>query len=115
MVLIFAWLETLTKLAQTDILDYAHECQAKFARVIRPLSLRPCNGKNGAVTRDKNTWEHAKTVYAAGIGLRELARNMGIPEGTMLARASREGWTQQIATAKVAARPKLETEGVRAK
>ena len=35
---------------------------------------------------------------------------MGIPEGTMLARANREGWTQQIATAKVAARPELARE-----
>jgi hypothetical protein len=40
-----------------------------------------------------------KTAYAAGIGLRELARNMEIPAGTVLARAKREGWTQQIAAA----------------
>jgi hypothetical protein len=31
-----------------------------------------------------------------GIGLREIARNMGIPEGTVLARAKREGWTRDI-------------------
>jgi hypothetical protein len=59
------------------------------------------------VTRDKNTWEQAKTAYAAGIGLRELARNMGIPEGTVLARAKREEWTQQIAAAKLIERPQL--------
>src|SRR5262249_5558783 len=27
---------------------------------------------------------------------RELARQMGIPEGTILARAKREGWTREI-------------------
>jgi DNA invertase Pin-like site-specific DNA recombinase len=45
-------------------------------------------------------WEQIKTAYASGIGLREVARNMGIPEGTVLARAKRERWTQQIQTAK---------------
>jgi uncharacterized protein YjcR len=47
-------------------------------------------------------WEQIKTAYASGIGLREIVRNMGIPEGTLLARAKREGWTQQIAAAKQA-------------
>lgn len=46
------------------------------------------------------TWQQVKTAYAAGIGLREIARNMNIPEGTVLARSKREGWTQQIQTAK---------------
>ena len=32
------------------------------------------------------TWEQIKTAHASGIGLREIARNMGIPEGTVLAR-----------------------------
>ncbi len=41
-------------------------------------------------------WEQVKTAYASGIGLREIARNMSIPEGTVLARAKREGWTRQI-------------------
>lgn len=50
----------------------------------------------------KETWEQIKTAYASGIGLRELARNMEIPAGTVLARAKREGWTQQIAAAKQA-------------
>ena len=45
-------------------------------------------------------WEQMETAYASGIGLRERARNMKIPEGTVLARAKREGWTQQIQTAK---------------
>jgi uncharacterized protein YjcR len=44
-------------------------------------------------------WEQIKTAYAAGIGLRELARKMKIPEGTVLAHAKRQGWTQQIQVA----------------
>lgn len=51
--------------------------------------------------------ELMKTAYASGIGLRELARNMKIPEGTVLSRAKREGWTQQIATTKLIERPEL--------
>jgi hypothetical protein len=56
------------------------------------------------------TWEQIKTAYASGIGLREIARNMQIPAGTVLARAKREGWTRQIATAKIAQRPDLARE-----
>jgi hypothetical protein len=44
-------------------------------------------------------WEQIKTAYAAGIGLREIARKMNIPEGTVLAHAKRHGWTQQIQVA----------------
>ncbi|MFL6528032.1 MAG: hypothetical protein ACJ8IQ_08040 [Chthoniobacterales bacterium] len=51
-----------------------------------------------ALTSDH--WEQIKTAYAAGVGLRELARNMNLPAGTVLARAKREGWTQQIQSAK---------------
>ena len=51
------------------------------------------------------TWQQVQTAYAAGIGLREIARNMSLPEGTVLARAKREGWTQQIQTAKREAAP----------
>ena len=32
------------------------------------------------------TWEQIKTGYAAGIGLREIARKLSILEGTVLAR-----------------------------
>ena len=46
------------------------------------------------------TWEQVKTAYASGIGLRELARNTGIPAGTILSRAKREGWTREIQSAK---------------
>jgi IS30 family transposase len=48
-------------------------------------------------------WDRVKTAFAAGIGLREIARNMNRPAGTILARAKREGWTQQIEAAKQAA------------
>jgi hypothetical protein len=49
-------------------------------------------------------WEQIKTAYASGIGLREIARNMDIPEGTILSRAKREGWTRQIQSAKALAK-----------
>ena len=50
------------------------------------------------------TWEQMKTAYASGIGLRELARNAGVLEGTVLSRAKRQGWTQQIQSAKALAK-----------
>ena len=46
------------------------------------------------------TWAEIRTAYASGIGLREIARNMGIPEGTVLARAKRESWTREIQNAR---------------
>ena len=48
----------------------------------------------------ESTWAEIRTAYASGIGLRELARNMGIPAGTILARSKRERWTAQIANAR---------------
>jgi uncharacterized protein YjcR len=51
----------------------------------------------------KDTWEQIKTAYASGIGLREIARKMNVPQGTVLARANREGWTQQIKDAQAIA------------
>jgi hypothetical protein len=50
----------------------------------------------------REVWQQIKAGYAAGIGLREIARKMNIPEGTVLAKAKRQGWTQQIAAAKQA-------------
>jgi hypothetical protein len=50
------------------------------------------------------TWAEIRTAYASGIGLREIARNMNIPEGTVLARAKREHWTQQIRSVKALAK-----------
>ena len=52
----------------------------------------------------KSTWAEIQTAYASGIRLREIARNMGIPEGTVLARANREGWSRQIQNAKALAK-----------
>lgn len=57
----------------------------------------------------RSDWEQARTAYAAGIGLRELARKMGIAQGTMLARASREHWKQQVANATRAMRSETPT------
>jgi len=50
------------------------------------------------------TWAEIRTAYASGIGLREIARNMGIPEGSILSRAKREGWTREIQSAKALAK-----------
>jgi len=46
------------------------------------------------------TWEQIKTGYAAGVGLREIARKMDILSGTVLAHAKRHCWTQQIQIAR---------------
>ncbi len=43
-------------------------------------------------------WEQIKTAYASGLGLREIARNTGIPEGTVLARAKREAGHNRFKT-----------------
>jgi hypothetical protein len=54
-------------------------------------------------------WDQVKTALAAGIGQREIARNMNIPEGTVLAHAKRHGWTKQIQTVKQQAAPMQST------
>jgi hypothetical protein len=51
------------------------------------------------LTITNETWEQIKTGYAAGVGLREIARKLNVPEGTVLAHAKRHGWTQQIQVA----------------
>ena len=48
----------------------------------------------------ESTWAEVRTAYASGIGLREIARSMGIPAGTVLARAKRGGWTRRIEASK---------------
>jgi hypothetical protein len=53
----------------------------------------------------RENWEQVKIAYAAGAGLREIARKMNIPEGTVLAHAKRKGWTQQIHAAKQETNP----------
>ena len=50
-------------------------------------------------------WAEIRTAYAAGIGLREMARKLGIPAGTVLARARRERWTGRIRDAKALGSP----------
>jgi hypothetical protein len=50
------------------------------------------------------TWEQVKTAFAAGVGLREIARNMNISAGTILSKAKREGWTREIQSAKALAK-----------
>jgi hypothetical protein len=59
-----------------------------------PLAKRTVRSRISA-----DVWDQIKTAYAAGIGLREIARNMNIPEGTVLAHAKRHGWTQQLQVA----------------
>lgn len=49
-------------------------------------------------------WIQVETAYASGIGLREIARNMNIPEGTVLAHAQRKGWSHKIQFAKALAK-----------
>jgi hypothetical protein len=55
-------------------------------------------------TISKSTWAEIHTAYASGIGLREIARNMGISEGTVLAHAKRQGWTREIQNARALAK-----------
>lgn len=56
-------------------------------------------------TISADTWEQVRTAHASGIGLREIARSLGLPEGTVLAKAKRAGWTQQIKSARSLVRP----------
>jgi hypothetical protein len=65
----------------------------------RPIAKRSVRSRISS-----ECWEQIKTAYASGIGLREIARNMGIAEGTVLARAKREGWTRDIQNAKALAK-----------
>src|SRR5436305_5310908 len=60
-----------------------------------PLAKRTVRNRDSS-----GPWEQIKTAYASGIGLREIARNMDIPEGTVLARAKRGGWSRQRENAK---------------
>ena len=78
-------------------------------RVVRffPIARRSRYVQSNMNRISASTWAEIRTAYAGGIGLREIARNMGIPAGTVLARSKREGWTQQIAQAKLIERPEL--------
>jgi hypothetical protein len=59
-----------------------------------PLAKQPSRSRISS-----ERWEQIKVAYVFGIGLREIARKMNIPEGTVLAHAKRHGWTQQIQVA----------------
>ena len=60
----------------------------------------------------ESTWAEIRTAYAAGIGLREMARKLGIPAGTVLARANREHWTGQIQQARTLATSEMQSDAI---
>src|SRR5205085_5748650 len=64
-----------------------------------PLAKRTVRNRDSS-----GLWEQIRTAYASGIGLREIARNMGMPAGTVLARAKREGWSRHRDNAKALAK-----------
>ena len=64
-----------------------------------PLAKRTVRNRDSS-----GLWKQIKTAYASGIGLREIARDMGIPAGTVLARANGEGWSRQRDNAKALAK-----------
>jgi hypothetical protein len=74
----------------------ATHCSVKLG--VEEIFRYVCFGVRRTITNA--TWAEIRTAYVSGIGLREIARNMGIPEGTVLARAKREGWTREIQNAK---------------
>lgn len=65
---------------------------------ISQLNQRFVRHKHAAKDHQR-TWEQIYTAYAAGVGLREIARKMNIPEVTVLQHAHRHSWTQQIKNA----------------
>lgn len=56
--------------------------------------------------------DQIKVAHAAGIGLREFARNANIPEGTVLSFAKRNGLTQAIQAAKGEARLSVQSNAI---
>ena len=77
----------------------------------QPELLKGCRGTPSKRRIPRELWEQIKTAYASGIGLREIARNMGLPEGTVLAKAKRENWTGQIQEAKAAV-PSMQSRAI---
>jgi len=78
-----------------------------------PVRLNMSERENGQLPPAKRAircrisserWEQVKTAHASGIGLREIACNIGIPENTVLSRAYREGWSREIQNAKALAK-----------
>jgi hypothetical protein len=78
-----------------------------FSKTSLTVHLNMSEAQNGKLPVRQTTrsrissecWEQIKVAYVSGIGLREMARKMNIPEGTVLAHAKRQGWTQQIQAA----------------
>ena len=60
----------------------------------------------------ESIWAEIRAAYAAGIGLREMGRKLGIPAGTVLARAKREHWTGQIQQARTLATSETQSDAI---
>lgn len=58
-----------------------------------------------------DVWKDIQNAYLIGGELRPLARRAGIPEGTVLARAAREGWSKQKRAAIESVRPSNQSAG----
>jgi hypothetical protein len=66
----------------------------------RPEALGARSREMKRTRVSEEIWEQACIALASGsIGLRKLARKPDIPQGTMLARAHREGWSKMIKAA----------------
>lgn len=48
----------------------------------------------------ETVWRELRTAHAAGCGLRELARNAGVCESTLLNRSRREQWSADVQRAR---------------
>ena len=48
----------------------------------------------------KATWDQIKITRASGVSYGQLAERTGIPKGTILAHAHRNGWTKDVALAR---------------
>ena len=48
----------------------------------------------------KATWDQIKIARASGASYGQLAERTGIPKGTILAHAHRNGWTKDLALAR---------------
>ena len=48
----------------------------------------------------KATWDQIKIARASGASYGQLAERTGIPKGTILAHAHRNGWTKDVALAR---------------
>jgi hypothetical protein len=92
--------------AAEDILNGLSAVEVKPASKARPVATRDLDAstwyKYKCVSR-KIFGSRSKRDTPRALASREIARKMNVPEGTVLARAKREGWTQQIESARHAA------------